>query len=86
MTGASDRLASALRDLVDEAVAEAVDRLNQPPPESVLVDVAEVARRLSIGTTKLKELLAAGELRSTVIGRRRLIRAADLDEFANKSA
>lgn len=46
--------------------------------------VQEAARVLSIGTTKLHELLASGELPSFNIGRRRLVSAADLESFVER--
>jgi excisionase family DNA binding protein len=41
--------------------------------DPVLLDVEATARSLSIGKTKLFELIRAGELSTVAIGRRRLI-------------
>lgn len=41
----------------------------------VLIDIPTAAASLGIGTTKCKELVASGELRSVKIDRRRLIPA-----------
>jgi excisionase family DNA binding protein len=43
--------------------------------------VASAAGVLGLGRTKLHELIAAGEVRSVKIGRRRLIPMAALDEY-----
>jgi excisionase family DNA binding protein len=44
-------------------------------PQPLLYDVAAAAQVLSIGRSKIYELLSSGELESVVIGRRRLIPA-----------
>jgi excisionase family DNA binding protein len=47
----------------------------------LLLSVAEVALLLRIHRTTVYDLLATGELRSTTLGRRRLIPRAALEEF-----
>ncbi|MEL6567661.1 MAG: helix-turn-helix domain-containing protein [Pseudomonadota bacterium] len=45
------------------------------------VSPAEAAQMLGLGRTKLYELLAANEIASIKIGKRRLIRVAELDAW-----
>ena len=47
----------------------------------ILLDVKEAAHRLGIGTTKLREMIADGELPAAKIGRRRVVRARDVEAF-----
>lgn len=48
------------------------------------LSVREAARALSIGRTKLYQLLDANELGSLKIGNRRLIPASDIDAFISR--
>jgi len=52
--------------------------------ERLLLSPVEAARRLGIGRSTLYELLAAGEVESLHIGRRRLIAAVALVEFVER--
>lgn len=61
------------RNRAERRHLERVDRLAYSP--------AEAAEAIGISRAKLYELLEAGELRSVKIGRRRLIRAADLESL-----
>ena len=45
------------------------------------VDVLEAARRLSLGRTRLLELLKDGSVPSCLIGGRRVVRTADLERY-----
>lgn len=45
------------------------------------VSPAEAARMLSLGRTKLFELIASNEIASAKLGSRRLIRVADLEAW-----
>jgi excisionase family DNA binding protein len=47
----------------------------------LLMSVAEVAQLLGVHRTTVYDLLAIGELRSTTLGRRRLIPRVALEEF-----
>jgi excisionase family DNA binding protein len=49
--------------------------------EQLLLRPTEAARRLSIGRTKVYELMAAGELRSVKIGSSRRVSATALADF-----
>jgi len=51
--------------------------------ELLLVSVGEAARRLSLGRSFVFELLAAGDLASIKVGRRRLIPVGALEDFVN---
>jgi excisionase family DNA binding protein len=47
-----------------------------------MLSVPEAAEQLGVGTTKLKQLIAGGELASVTIGRRRLVPASSVRAFA----
>ena len=49
--------------------------------EKVLLTVSEAADRLSLGRSKVYELMAAGHLRSVTIGRSRRVPADALNDF-----
>ncbi len=49
--------------------------------EPDLLSVTEFCRRLSIGRTVAYEIIAAGEVASLLIGRKRLIPRAELEKF-----
>jgi excisionase family DNA binding protein len=67
-------LGLALQAIVEDAVASALASVSSPAPElPVMVSVPEAARRLGLGTTKVKELIACGRLASVTVGRRRLV-------------
>lgn len=51
------------------------------PIEKLLYTVEESAARLSIGVTKMKQLVADGEVRSIRVGRLRRIPASSLAEY-----
>lgn len=52
--------------------------------EKLLVNVEEAARVLSLGRSVIFEKIAAGELQSVKVGRRRLIPAKALEDFADR--
>jgi len=83
MSSAADRLAAALADVVASAVAEALAGRATLPPDTELLSVQEAARRLSIGTTTVKRLIATGELRSVLIDRRRLVPVRAISDFVS---
>lgn len=47
----------------------------------IAVSVAEAAHRLSLGRTKVYQLLESGELRSRKSGRRRLVNVASIHAY-----
>jgi excisionase family DNA binding protein len=80
-----DALADAIRAVAEDIVARMVDAV-KPGSESdgsVMVSMPEAARRMGIGTTKLKELLAAGEIPSVKVGDRRLVPVSGLEAFTS---
>lgn len=51
--------------------------------EKTLLSVAEASQRLSIGKTKLYEILNAGQIKAVRIDKRTLIPVSALDDFTN---
>lgn len=51
------------------------------PIEPRLVDMERGAQALGVGMTMFKELIHSGQIDSVRLGRRRLIRVADLDAY-----
>jgi excisionase family DNA binding protein len=49
------------------------------------LSISEAARTLSIGRTKIYELLKNDEMRTIRVGRRRLILANDVDAFVERA-
>jgi excisionase family DNA binding protein len=84
-----EALAEALADVVRDAVADAIARLADHPTlsdETAFVAVPEAARRLNLGETTTKREIAAGRLRSVLLGRRRLVPVDAIAEFAQALA
>ena len=52
---------------------------------AILLDVKEAANRLGLGTTKVRELIKEGELPAAKIGRRRVVRARDVEAFVART-
>lgn len=78
----SDRLALALAELVDALRAEAAADA-RPPDVERLLSIPEAARAMGgIGRTLVYRELAAGRLRSIHVGRRVLIPAGALADYA----
>jgi excisionase family DNA binding protein len=81
-----ESLAEALAEILREAVTEAVSRVGKQSgsEENALVGVPEAARRLNLGETTTKREIAAGRLRSVLVGRRRLVPVDAITEFAQR--
>jgi len=81
-------LAAVIRLTVKEAVAEAVAEISPyltPPADPVLVmDVPEAAARIGLSESKTKRLIAAGEIASISMGRRRKVPAAAIDAYLRR--
>lgn len=76
-------LAEAFAIVVRQVVVEALTQARTPATDTVtMVSVPEAAHRLGLGKTKVNELIACGALPSRVVGKRRLLRPADLEAFA----
>ena len=78
----SAELADALEQLVDERVAAALERRGRPDAGSPWLTIQEAAERLRISERQLHRWLKQGRVRSTCIGRRRLLYSDDLDRLA----
>lgn len=52
------------------------------PPEAILLDIDDAMRALRISRSRLFQLASSGELKSVQLGRRRLFRRNDLEDFA----
>ena len=79
----SDRLESALAELAEAIRAELRAELRDVAgaPDRLL-DVGAAAEALSIGRTALYSAISRGQIRSIVVGRRRLIPASAIAELA----
>jgi excisionase family DNA binding protein len=49
--------------------------------QTVLLKIPDVMERLSVGQTKVYELMSSGELRSVKVGRSRRVPSNDLERF-----
>jgi excisionase family DNA binding protein len=79
-------LGAALQAVIEHAVANALASIpTQAQGGPVMLSVPEAAEQLGVGTTKLKQLIAGGELASVTIGRRRLVPASSVRAFAATS-
>ena len=77
-------LGEALRAVIEDAVSNALVSVKVlPTDDAVMLSVPEAAERLGLGTTKVKQLIASGQLASVTIGRRRLIPAANVRSFGS---
>jgi excisionase family DNA binding protein len=76
----SDRLAAAMAELI-EALREELRSETRPPAPDRLLDVDEASSALGIGRSKAYDLIAAGELHSVKVGRRRLVPAASIATY-----
>jgi excisionase family DNA binding protein len=75
-------LGAALQAVIEHAVSSALALLPASAAlEPIMLSVPEAAEQLGIGTTKVKQLIAAGDLASITIGRRRLVPAASVRAF-----
>jgi len=75
-------LGEALQAVIEDAVSKALASVKAPSTEdAVMLSVPETAERLGVGTTKVKQLIASGQLASVTIGRRRLVPAANVRSF-----
>ena len=79
-------LGEALQAVIEDAVAKALASIKAPScEEAVMLSVPEAAERLGVGTTKVKQLIASGQLASVTIGRRRLVPSAILRSFGSSN-
>jgi excisionase family DNA binding protein len=79
-----EKLGIALQAVIEHAVATAVASIPTAGATApVMLSIPQAAKRLGVGTTKLKQLIVAGEVESVTIGRRRLVPNVALQEFAS---
>jgi excisionase family DNA binding protein len=86
-----DALRAAIRQAVKEAVAEAVAEVmpqvltqaNTDPPV-LMMDVREAAIRLGLSESKVHRLIAAGEITSVTMGRRRKVPVEAIDTYVQR--
>jgi excisionase family DNA binding protein len=89
VSDAAERLAQALRDLVNEAAQVSVVRDLHPTPSPDvrrrLITVVEARNQLGgISRTTFYELVKAGELATVKIGRRTFVAASELDAYISR--
>ncbi len=75
---------AALEELVEQRVAEAIADVRPEAP--VWLPVADAATYLGVSERTLERAVARGLLRSSTIGRRRLLYRDDLDAFVRGAA
>lgn len=63
-----------------------IDSLPNEPSSRLAVSPTEAARLMSLGRTKLYELIAADELKSFKLGSRRLIKVSEIEAFLDRLA
>lgn len=79
----SPDLVAAIEEIVDERIRERLDGIaDANGPASPWLSLEEAARYLRVSPRTLERRIARGRVRSTCIGRRRLLRRDDLDELA----
>ncbi len=74
----SDRLERALRELVDAIRAEVQPAADEPDR---LYSIDEASAALGLGRSKVYDLIAAGELATIKVGRRRLCSSGAVRDF-----
>jgi len=80
-------LGEALQAVIEDAVAKALASVKTASSEdAAMLSVPEAAERLGVGTTKVKQLIASGQLASVTIGRRRLVPAENVRSFGSGDA
>jgi len=61
-----------------------LNREQKRHPEAFALGVSDGARTIGIGTTKFRELIRSGELRSVRIGRRVVVPRSELDAYLDR--
>ena len=85
---ATDRLAAAIRELV-EAIAEAArtEAAASPATPDRLYSIPEACEALGgIGRSMVYDLIARGELSSIRVGRRRLVSSSAIRDYIERAA
>jgi excisionase family DNA binding protein len=81
-----DALAQALAAVVRQAVADAGAAILPTPAAdtAVMVSVPAAAARLGLGQTKVKKLIASGELGAVMVEGRRLVPMAAIEAYIRR--
>jgi excisionase family DNA binding protein len=74
----------AVEKAVTEAVAEILSQLTAPADQVLVMDVPDAAARIGLSVSKTKRLIAAGEIDSVLIGRRRKVPGAAVDAYVRR--
>jgi excisionase family DNA binding protein len=74
-------LAGTISELVGELVAAAVEQQTGAPDASPWLSVPEAAGYLRASERTVQRLVARGRIRSTSVGRRRLLHRDELDAY-----
>lgn len=77
-------LVEAIEQLVEERVREQLEELPGAASSSPWLSLDEAADYLRVSPRTLERRIKRGRIRSTTIGRRRLLHRDDLDELAEK--
>jgi excisionase family DNA binding protein len=75
-------LVEAIEQLVEERVREQLEAAGTPSTSSPWLSLEEAGDYLRVSTRSLERRIAKRRIRSTTVGRRRLLHRDDLDEFA----
>jgi excisionase family DNA binding protein len=79
----TDRLDAAIAELV-AALRDELARVTPSGPDRLL-GIGQVADSLSLGRSKVYDLIASGQLRSLKVGDRRLVSEGALREFLERA-
>jgi excisionase family DNA binding protein len=80
-----EALAEALGAVVRQAIHAALGEVSVATVNTAsMLDVPATAGRIALSVTKTKRLIAAGELRSVLVGRRRLVPVAEIDAYVRR--
>ena len=80
-----EALAEALGAVVRQAVHAALSEVSLATVDTAsMLDVPATAGRIALSVTKTKRLIAAGELRSVLMGRRRLVPVGEIDAYVRR--
>lgn len=70
-------------EAVVREIRERLARLEERfQPQATCLSYRDAANRLGVGLTKLKELVARGELRPSRVGRRRMVALSEIERLA----
>lgn len=82
MTDLNAQLAETLAALLASATAKPAP----PPPTETVLTVEEAAERLKISKSLVYKAIADGQIKSLLIGRRRLVPASEIQRLIEEAA